>query len=79
VIRLVPVFIRVDQRLSRSNVRFSGVVRVISHQELAAVIGTGFVNRDSSPAIFESAFIRVYLRLIRFFDCCRRPSAFIGG
>ena len=40
----------------RSNVRFSGVVRTITHQELAAVIGTGleevigtgFLGRDSS-------------------------------
>jgi hypothetical protein len=30
-------------RLSRSNVRFRGVSRTINHQELAEVIGTGFI------------------------------------
>ena len=40
----------------RSNVSYSGVLRIIIHQELAAdigtglaeVIGTGFVSRDST-------------------------------
>jgi len=33
----------VHRRLSRSNVRFPGVSRTINHQELAEVIGTGFI------------------------------------
>jgi hypothetical protein len=35
--------ISVYLRLSRSNVRFRGVSRIINHQELAEVIGTGFI------------------------------------
>jgi hypothetical protein len=40
---LTYILIRVYLRLSRSNVRFPGVSRTINHQELAAVIGTGFI------------------------------------
>jgi len=36
-------YIRVYLRLSRSNVRFPGVSRTINNQELAEVIGTGFI------------------------------------
>jgi hypothetical protein len=32
-----------EAHLSRSNVHFSGVVRIITHQGLAAAIGTGFI------------------------------------
>jgi hypothetical protein len=35
--------IRVYLRLSRSNVRFLGVLRTINHPELTDVIGTGFI------------------------------------
>jgi hypothetical protein len=35
--------IRVYLRLSRSNARFPDVSRTINHQELAEVIGTGFI------------------------------------
>jgi len=35
--------ISVYLRLSRSNVRFRGAWRTINHQDLAEVIGTGFI------------------------------------
>jgi len=48
--------ISVYLRLSRSNVRFPGVSRTINHQELAEVIGTGFIC-GSISSWFSSAFI----------------------
>jgi hypothetical protein len=39
VSRVIHVYLR----LSRSNVRYRGVSRTINHQELAEVIGTGFI------------------------------------
>jgi len=44
-----PILRGVNRDSSRSNVRLPGVSRTIIHQELAEVIGTGFVGRDSTP------------------------------
>ena len=40
---LFGLIIGVNLRLSRSNVRFPGVSWTIHHQEMAEVIGTGFI------------------------------------
>ena len=74
--------IRVYLRLSRSNVRFLGVARTINHQELAEVIGTGFICglrntiQDQGFSVLFSVCFRVFPWLIGLY---RRASAFIGG
>jgi hypothetical protein len=53
-------------RLSRSNVRFRGVSRTINHQELAEVIGTGFICGYILSLIL---FFEICVYLVRVFPC----------